>query len=59
MAEDSAIDYVVVHELAHLKELNHSAQFWAIVKNIFPNYKECKAKLNELQRRISGENWGI
>jgi predicted metal-dependent hydrolase len=34
------IDYVVVHELAHLKELNHSKKFWEIVSNIDPRYKE-------------------
>ncbi len=35
-----AIDYVIVHELAHLTELNHSKKFWAIVKGVMPDYKE-------------------
>ena len=34
-----AIDYVIVHELAHIKELNHSKKFWAIVESILPDYK--------------------
>ena len=34
------IDYVVVHELAHLKEFNHSKKFWEIVRNIDHDYKE-------------------
>jgi predicted metal-dependent hydrolase len=34
------IDYVIVHELAHLIEYNHSKKFWNIVKTQIPNYKE-------------------
>lgn len=34
------IDYVVVHELAHLKEFNHSKKFWEIVMNMDHDYKE-------------------
>ena len=33
-------DYVFVHELAHLKELNHSAKYWSLVESVMPNYKE-------------------
>ena len=39
MAPLPMIDYVVVHELAHLKELNHSKAFWALVKGVLPDYK--------------------
>lgn len=35
-----AIDYVIVHELAHLKHLNHDRSFWRLVGSIIPNYKE-------------------
>ena len=38
LAPPHIIDYVVVHELAHLKELNHSSKFWNIVKSIYPDF---------------------
>ncbi len=40
-----AIDYVCVHELAHLTEMNHSKKFWAIVEKYLPDYKERKKLL--------------
>ncbi len=41
------INYVVVHELAHLLELNHSERFWNIVRVQLPNYLEAKVWLKE------------
>ena len=57
MADDDVIDYVVVHELAHIKEHNHSDRFWAVVANILPDYKMKQAKLKMLQQRLASEDW--
>jgi hypothetical protein len=39
------VDYVVVHELVHLRELNHGPRFWAAVEEILPDYRERRARL--------------
>ena len=44
---EEAIDYVVVHELAHLVELNHSKKFWSVVEKYMPDYKKRRAILKE------------
>ena len=44
---ESAIDYVVVHELAHLIEMNHSQRFYAVIEKVLPDYKERIALLKK------------
>jgi len=39
------VDYVVVHELSHLRVMNHSAQFWNTVASIIPDYRELRQQL--------------
>ena len=39
------IDYVIIHELCHLKELNHSKNFWELVESLVPDYKSLKREL--------------
>ena len=39
LAPDEVVDYVVIHELAHRREMNHSSRFYAVVAEIMPDYK--------------------
>lgn len=41
------IDYVIIHELCHLKEMNHSKKFWKIVEMICPDFKKLKTQLKK------------
>lgn len=41
------IDYVIAHELAHLREMNHGPRFWATVQSVFPEFQEAKKALRE------------
>lgn len=47
MAPPHVMEYVIAHELAHLKELNHSKKFWNIVEELYPNYKEARKWLRQ------------
>ncbi len=41
-------DYIIIHELCHIKELNHSKNFWNLVGEKIPNYRELRKKLKHL-----------
>jgi predicted metal-dependent hydrolase len=43
----SVVDYVVAHELAHLREMNHSPRFWQTVESIFPEFREARKALKQ------------
>lgn len=47
MLSPQLIDYVIVHEICHLSQLNHSAKFWKLVAKQLPNYKQCQAQLKD------------
>ncbi len=47
LAPPAILDYVVVHELCHLRHMNHSKDFWACVETILPDYKAHRKWLKE------------
>ena len=53
MAPRSVLNYVIIHELAHLKEMNHSARFWQLVATHQPNYRQDKLWLKQHQNQLS------
>ena len=54
LTPSEVIDYVVVHELCHRKEMNHSGAFWAEVEKLIPDYKEQVKWLKENGGQIIG-----
>ncbi|MEG2038320.1 MAG: M48 family metallopeptidase [Oscillospiraceae bacterium] len=49
---EELIDYIVVHELAHIREKNHSKNFYAEVEKYMPNYKQCIKQLKLIQKSL-------
>lgn len=47
-------DYVIVHELCHLRELNHGEQFWILVSACIPDYALLRSRLREIDKSARG-----
>ncbi len=54
LAPSEVLDYVVVHELCHRRQMNHSTQFWQEVAQVLPDYRKRKAWLTENGWRLMG-----
>ena len=59
MAPSRVIDYVVVHELMHIKEKNHSKRFWSEVKSVIDDYRWDEIWLKKNAHLLSWPNSGI
>jgi len=53
MAPPAVIDYVVVHELGHMKVRNHSRDYWAFVESVLPDYRKRRDWLKEKGHLLS------
>ena len=58
---EKIIDYVIVHELCHIKQMNHSRRFWNEVESILPDYKERRKWLKQngnilIERMVKGQD---
>ena len=52
LAPEPVLDYVVIHELAHRKEMNHSSRFWETVEAVMPDYKNQRQWLRDQGDRL-------
>lgn len=57
MAAPDVIKYVIIHELAHIKEKNHGKRFWTLVEQYEPEYKAKKEKLRQLGIKLDYNGW--
>ena len=52
LLEAPIVDYVIIHELMHLREMNHSPKFWNWVAHFYPTYKQAEKQLKQNQWMI-------
>ncbi len=52
LAPVEILDYVIIHELSHTKQMNHSSKFWSIVEEILPDYKQRRKTLRDIEKYL-------
>jgi predicted metal-dependent hydrolase len=55
MAPESVINYVIIHEIAHLKEMNHTEKFWKLVSEHCPQWRKHKRWLKDHEAELSAK----
>lgn len=58
LAPPELVEYVVVHELCHIRQHNHSPRFWAEVEALLPDYRERRQRLGEFGAALFPQEWG-
>ncbi|MFC6618840.1 M48 family metallopeptidase [Deinococcus radiophilus] len=48
-APEECIDYVILHELCHLREFNHSARYYALLDQVRPDWRQQRERLNRVE----------
>jgi predicted metal-dependent hydrolase len=55
MAPEPVVEYVVIHELLHLNQMNHSKKFWELVAQYCPEWREHKNWLKQHETELTGK----
>ncbi len=52
LAPANCVDYLIAHEICHLKHMNHSKTYWALVESVCPHYRESRRWIKANEHRL-------